>query len=216
MSLVQLESYREKLRKSTFFKYIGKVTRVTGLIIEVKGLNASIGDLCSIEVEGNSKRLLSEVVGFRDNSSVLMSLGELRGISPGCRVMPIGRSYEVEVGEELQGKILGSLGEVLEGEMPKLSGGRYPIQNSPPNPLKRKPITDSLETGIKTIDGLLTCGIGQRIGIFSGSGVGKSTLLGMIARNSSADVNVIALIYILVIIYQFYNLRFQFLFPSPM
>ncbi len=193
MSVVQLGSYRQRLKKTTLFKYTGKVTRVTGLIIEVKGLKASIGDLCSIEITG-SGQLLSEVVGFRDESSILMSLGEIRGISPGCRVVPIGRSFEVDVGEELLGKVIGSLGEVLEGEMPPLSGGRYTIQNTPPNPLKRKPITDILETGIRSIDALLTCGTGQRIGIFSGSGVGKSTLLGMIARNSSADVNVIALI----------------------
>jgi len=194
MNIVQLDSYRQRLEGSTLFKYTGKVTRVTGLIIEAKGLYASIGDLCSIEITGKDNRLIAEVVGFKDKSSILMPLGEIRGISPGCQVAPIGKTFQVNVGEELLGKVLGSLGEVLEGEMPQLSGGSYSIQNEPPNPLRRRPITDILETGIKSIDALLTCGIGQRIGIFSGSGVGKSTLLGMIARNSSADVNVIALI----------------------
>jgi len=123
-----------------------------------------------------------------------MALGDLKGISPGCRVFALGKTFKIAVGEELLGKVVNGLGESLGKEIPTLSGGSYSVQNEPPDPMCRKPIIDVLETGVKTIDALLTCGIGQRMGIFAGSGVGKSTLLGMIARNSSADVNVIGLI----------------------
>ncbi|MBZ4686938.1 MAG: flagellum-specific synthase [Clostridia bacterium] len=194
MTALNLEGYRQRIKKSNLFGFIGKVTRVVGLTIEVKGINASVGELCSIEVAGGGKRLLAEVVGFKENSTLLMPFGELGGIAPGCSVYPLGRSQKIRVGEELLGKVVGSLGEVLQGESLKLTGGSYPIQNDPPNPLSRTAIKDVLETGIKAIDALLTCGKGQRLGIFAGSGVGKSTLLGMIARNSSADVNVIGLI----------------------
>jgi len=118
----------------------------------------------------------------------------LEGISPGCKVFSMGRNFKINVGAGLLGHVVNGLGEVISEEKPGLSGGRYPIHNEPPDPLRRKAITDTLETGIKAVDALLTCGVGQRMGIFAGSGVGKSTLLGMMARNSSADVNVIALI----------------------
>lgn len=193
MQTLKLDKYRNKLEVSTLFEYIGKVTRVVGLIIEVKGIYASIGDICSIEISGRSCKLPAEVVGFKDDSSMLMPLGDLKGISPGCRVFSTGKNFTIAVGHELLGKVLNGLGEFLDDNEP-LSGGNYPIQNEPPGPLRRKQIEDVLETGVKSIDALLTCGVGQRMGIFAGSGVGKSTLLGMIARNSSADVNVIGLI----------------------
>lgn len=194
MNNVDLGTYRKKLKGLDLFGYIGKVTRVVGLIIEVKGISASIGDVCSIEISGQPERLAAEVVGFSDDYSILMPLGDSQGISPGCRVHSMGKSLKINMGEKLLGKVLGGLGEFLDRRLPPLTGQKYPIQNEPPSPLNRKPITDVLETGVKCIDGLLTCGVGQRMGIFAGSGVGKSTLLGMIARNSSADVNVIGLI----------------------
>jgi flagellum-specific ATP synthase len=194
LKTIDLDAYWEKIEGTTLFGFIGKVSRVVGLIIEVKGIYASIGEICSIEISGRSNHLLAEVVGFKDDASMLMPLGDLKGISPGCRVFPKGKSFTIGVGEELLGKVVGGLGDFLEDNCTTLSGGNYSVQNEPPGPLRRKPIGSVLETGVKSIDALLTCGIGQRMGIFAGSGVGKSTLLGMIARNSTADVNVIALI----------------------
>jgi len=194
MNTLKMDIYRDKLQRATLFGYIGKVTRVVGLIMEVKGIYASIGDICSIEIVGRSSQLPAEVVGFKDDSSMLMALGDLKGISPGCRVFALGKTFKIAVGDELLGKVVNGLGECIGQEIPTLSEGTYSVQNEPPDPMRRKAITDVLATGVRSIDSLLTCGIGQRLGIFAGSGVGKSTLLGMIARNSSADVNVIGLI----------------------
>jgi len=194
MNTLKLDIYRDKMQRANLFGYIGKVTRVVGLIMEVKGIYASIGDICSVEIAGRSSQLPAEVVGFKDDSSMLMALGDLKGISPGCRVFALGKTFKIAVGDELLGKVVNGLGECLGKEIPTLSEGSYPVQIEPPDPMRRKPIADVLETGVRSIDALLTCGIGQRMGIFAGSGVGKSTLLGMIARNSSADVNVIGLI----------------------
>lgn len=194
MSAVNLVSIKDRLAARTLFTFVGKVTRVVGLIIEVKGVRASIGDICEIVIEGRERRMTAEVVGFKDDISILMPLGDLEGISPGCQVIPLGKTFTIAVGPEILGNVINGLGEVINQENLALSGGTYPIHSEPPHPLRRKPISDPLETGIKVIDALLTCGVGQRMGIFAGSGVGKSTLLGMMARNSSADVNVIALI----------------------
>lgn len=194
MNTVKLDIYRDRLQRATLFGYIGKVTRVVGLIMEVKGIYASIGDICSVEIAGRTSQLPAEVVGFKDDSSMLMALGDLKGISPGCRVFALGKTFKIAVGDELLGKVVNGLGECLGNEILTLPEGSYSVQMEPPDPMRRKPITDVLETGVRSIDALLTCGIGQRMGIFAGSGVGKSTLLGMIARNSSADVNVIGLI----------------------
>ncbi len=194
MKAIKFDSYYEKLAQTSLFTLAGKVTRVVGLIVEVKGIRASIGDICAIEIADRQKSLIAEVVGFRDDLSVLMPLGDLEGISPGCKVYPQGKNLKIEVGDGLLGHIVNGLGEVISEKKPNLITSRYPIHNEPPDPLRRKTITDKLETGIKAVDALLTFGTGQRMGIFAGSGVGKSTLLGMMARNSSADVNVIALI----------------------
>jgi flagellar protein export ATPase FliI len=187
-------SRQDRLAGKTLFGFAGKVTRVVGLTIEVKGIRSSIGDMCEIVINEQESGIITEIVGFKDNISVLMPLGELKGISPGCKVIPRDKSFNISVGPELLGNVINGLGEVINQEELSLSGGTYPIHNNPPHPLKRKAIDNVLETGVKAIDSLLTCGIGQRMGIFAGSGVGKSTLLGMISRNSSADVNVIALI----------------------
>ncbi len=174
----------------------GKVRQVIGLVIEVSGIRPFIGEICYIH-STNGAAFVAEVVGFRENCSLLMPLGELQGIAPGCVVEPTGKSFSVRVGENLKGKVLDGLGNLLDCGLPPLDpdeGEEYPVNNVPPNPMERQPIESILRTGVKVIDGMLTCGEGQRVGIFSGSGVGKSTLLGMIARHSASDVNVIALI----------------------
>lgn len=170
----------------------GTVKEVIGLTIEVKGIRAFVGELCTIYNQ-EGKAIKCEVVGFREDAVLLMPLGELIGISAGCRVVPERRPLEVNCSEALLGKVLDGLGNPLTDEE-LLLGEPYPLENEPPDPLKRKRITDILPTGVRAIDGFLTVGEGQRIGIFAGSGVGKSTTLGMIAREAEADINVISLI----------------------
>ncbi|QAT39951.1 flagellar protein export ATPase FliI [Clostridium sp. JN-9] len=179
--------------KSTNFNYIeGSVKKVIGLTIEVEGIKSFVGEVCTIYNEKGTP-IYCEVVGFKENNVILMPLGELSGISPGCRVVPSGSLLSVKCSDELFGKVLDGLGRPLESEEVK-HGTMYPLEAEPPNPLKRRRIKNVIPTGIRAIDGFLTCGEGQRIGIFAGSGVGKSTTLGMIARYAEADVNVIALI----------------------
>jgi len=192
---VDLSPWRSRLKEARLLKLTGRVARVIGLTVEVQGINASIGEVCGIVVPGEPEPVRAEVVGFRDGSTLLMPLGELRGIYQGCKVVPGGRSFTVKVGEKLLGRVLNGLGEAMDGLGP-LNGcfADLPVDNRPPNPLMRRRITEVFSTGVRAVDALLTCGRGQRIGIFSGSGVGKSTLLGMISRYGSADVNVIALI----------------------
>jgi len=169
----------------------GSVKEVIGLTIEVQGVKAFVGELCTIyNQEGNP--IKCEVVGFREDAVLLMPLGELIGIAPGCRVVPERRPLEVKCSENLLGMVLDGLGNPLEEDL--VQGEAYPLENQPPDPLKRKRITEILPTGVRAIDGFLTVGEGQRIGIFAGSGVGKSTTLGMIAREAEADINVISLI----------------------
>lgn len=175
------------------FKYVeGIVKKVIGLTIEVQGIRAFVGEVCMIYNEKN-KAITCEVVGFKEDDVILMPLGELNGIAPGCRVVPSRKPLSVKCSEKLFGKVLNGLGVPLNGEK-ILKGEEYPLDTSPPDPLKRRRITEPIETGIRAIDGFLTCGEGQRIGIFAGSGVGKSTTLGMIAREAKADVNVISLV----------------------
>jgi FliI/YscN family ATPase len=172
----------------------GRVVRITGLVVEAAGIDVGLGEICSISSLSDGRSVLAEVCGFHDKGVLLMSLGELEGIHPGSMVVPLGRSMGVQVGESLLGRILDGLGQPIDGG-PKLElTERMPLAAEPPNPLHRQVITEPLETGVRVIDGLLTIGRGQRIGIFAGSGVGKSTLLGMIARQAKADVNVIALL----------------------
>ena len=171
----------------------GKVTEVIGLVITSEGPAVRLGEVCLIETQGGGF-VRAEVVGFRESRVLLMPLGEMNGIAPGAEVIATGTDLEVEVGEELLGRIVGGLGQPIDGKGELGTGVFYPVYNTPPDPLRRKRIDQVLPTGVKAIDGLLTCGRGQRIGIFAGSGVGKSTLLGMIARYAEADVNVIALI----------------------
>lgn len=170
----------------------GIVKKVIGLTIEVQGIKAFIGELCIIYNEQNLG-INCEVVGFKDDFVVLMPLDELIGISPGCRVVPMRKPLSVKCSDKLLGQIIDGLGKPLRGEE-FLEGEEYPLENNPPDPLRRLRIKEIMPTGVRAIDGFITCGDGQRIGIFAGSGVGKSTTLGMIAREAKADVNVIALI----------------------
>lgn len=171
----------------------GKVSQLKGLIVEATSVHGAVGDLCRIQL-GNGQTVLAEIVGFRDNRVWLIPLGETIGISPGCRVQPVNSALNVSVDDNLLGRILDGLGNPIDGLGVVGSKNRLPIHNSPPDSLRRSRIEKPFMTGIKAIDGLLTLGKGQRAGIFAGSGVGKSVLLGMMARLSDADVNVIALI----------------------
>ncbi|WP_018660061.1 flagellar protein export ATPase FliI [Heyndrickxia acidiproducens] len=178
------------------FKHYGKVKRVIGLLIESQGPDSSVGDVCFIHVDNKktNKTILAEVAGFRDGNVILMPYTNIQDISPGSLVEATGRPMQIKAGLALLGKAIDSLGNPLD-LTPLPSGLKsIPIDRTPPNPLKRPPIREPIELGVRAIDSLLTVGMGQRIGIFAGSGVGKSTLLGMIARNTNADLNVIALI----------------------
>jgi len=172
----------------------GSVAKVIGLTIEVEGINASVGELCQILPGKNQQPMAAEVVGFHDDRTVVMPYGELAGIQAGCEVIASGRLFDLPVGEALLGRVIDGLGVPIDDLGRIQASGRALIQNAPPHPLKRTRIDEVFATGVRAIDGVLTCGKGQRMGIFAGSGVGKSTLMGMIARYSSADVNVIALI----------------------
>jgi len=189
-----LRKYHDLLKKSNYVRYYGKVSKVVGLTIESDGPEVDVGELCMIHASKGRRKIRSEVVGFRDNKVLLMPLGEMTGVGPGNLVVASGTVLKVGVGDDLTGRVLDGLGYPLDDKDPFKPTQYYPIDSKPPHPLKRKRITEPLVLGIKTIDGLLTVGKGQRIGIFAGSGVGKSTLMGMIARNTKADINVIALI----------------------
>lgn len=175
-------------------RVLGRVTKVIGLTIESAGPDARLGEVCWLYPKGRGAAVQAEVVGFRDERVLLMPLGDMEGVAPGCEVQSTGKSFAVEVGRGLLSRVIDGLGRPLDGRGPLGAGVSQPVYRTPPNPLSRRRIKAPLEMGVRAIDGCLSCGLGQRIGIFSGSGVGKSTLLGMIARNTAADVNVIALI----------------------
>lgn len=170
----------------------GRVKKIIGLTVEVEGIKAFVGELCVIYNQVN-KPVNCEVVGFKDKEVILMALGELTLIAPGCKVISKGIPLSVMCSDNLLGKVLDGLGNPIDNSDAVL-GDRYNLNNELPDPMKRKKIRNIMETGVRAIDAFTTCGEGQRIGIFAGSGVGKSTTLGMIARNAKADVNVIALI----------------------
>jgi len=172
----------------------GKVTKVIGLVIEANGPASRIGAICDIHPMGNQPAIRAEIQGFRGNRVLLMPLEEIRGIGPGSLVVAHNERATIAVGDGLLGRVIDGLGNPIDGKGPIPSKAAYPIYGNPINPLERKRINQPLDIGIRAINGLLSVGCGQRMGIFSGSGVGKSVLMGMIARNTSADVNVIALI----------------------
>lgn len=188
------QKFFDKLEQIDPVRPMGKVEQVIGLVLQASGPDASIGEICWIYPMHDRERVLAEVVGFRDGRMLLMPLGELHGVGPGCAVVPTGRDFQVPVGQHLMGRVLDGLARPLDGKGPLSSMGAVPAHREPPDPMSRLRINEALSTGVRAIDGLLTLGRGQRVGIFAGSGVGKSTLMGMVARDSDADVNVIALV----------------------
>ena len=190
---IDLSRYHDVLEKN-YIKKLGRVSQVVGLTIESTGPDVNIGQTCRIKSARSGEEILSEVVGFKDNHILLMPLGSMGGIGPGSVVEALDNPITIKVSESLLGRALDGLGSPMDGKGDIVDGDEFFTSNPPPNPLHRNRIKEPLPIGVKAIDGLLTIGKGQRIGIFAGSGVGKSTLMGMIARNTRADINVIALI----------------------
>jgi len=194
------DEYRQKVARFDPVLQNGKVAQVIGLVIESIGPSAMLGEICDIyydranHYDPSKPPIKAEVVGFRDNRVLLMSLGVMEGIKPGSDVVATRQTQNVMVGDALLGRMLDGLGQPMDGGPPLNLLRTYPLHAAPPNAVTRPRINKSLQTGVRALDGCLTLGKGQRLGIFSGSGVGKSTLMGMIARNTSADVNVIALV----------------------
>ncbi len=195
MMKLNIKKFTDAVDSCESIKMSGKITQVIGLVIESQGPNVSMGELCYICSRfPGVEPIPAEVVGFREGHVLLMPVGEMQGIGPGCEVISAQRTLKVKVGPELLGRVLDGLGEPMDGKGPLLCKEEYPLQAAPPAPLTRPRIKDSLYVGVRAIDGLITMGSGQRIGIMAGSGVGKSTLLSMIARNTEADISVIALV----------------------
>lgn len=185
--------YLEQLAVLDTHRLDGRVTEVVGLVVEATVPNGSVGDLCTIEIEGGEP-VRAEVMGFRSGKMLLMPLDNTMGVSVGSRVTLNTKRLTVPVGRQLLGRIIDSMGRPIDGKGPINTATQRSVYNLPLNPMVRKRITEPFSTGIRAIDGLLTMGRGQRVGIFSGSGVGKSVLIGMIARHTDADINVIGLI----------------------
>ncbi len=192
---LSFNSYHSLLEKTCHLRAIGKVTKVVGLVTESLGPLSNLGSVCEIYPQGLSgRKVQSEILGFRDNRVLMMPLEDIRGISPGSLVIAGKQQASIQVGDNLIGRIVDGTGNPIDGKGPVACDSEYPLYSEPMNPLVRNRIKKSLDIGIRAINGLLTIGCGQRVGIFAGSGVGKSVLLGMIAKWTSADVNVIALI----------------------
>ncbi len=183
-----------QLAEKTYFKRLGKIVKIVGLTIESVGPDAKLNDLCRIIIDPEKNiSVMAEVVGFRDKRLLLMPFDNVDGIGVGCTIENTGHPLTVPVGDGLLGHILDGIGRPTDAETIN-SADEYPVEAQPPDPMNRKIIDEVLPLGVKAVDGLITVGKGQRIGIFAGSGVGKSTLMGMFARNTKADINVIALI----------------------
>jgi flagellum-specific ATP synthase len=187
------EALNNVVERAQILQVSGRVTQVVGLVVEANGPNARVGELCMIE-SSQKEMIHAEVVGFRGDRVLLMPLGELSGVRAGCLVRGTGHCLRVPVGDGLLGRVIDGIGQPMDDMGPLPVDEHYPIYATPPNALHRRVIHRRMATGVRAIDGVLTIGEGQRMGIFAGSGVGKSTLMGMVARNCSADVNVIALV----------------------
>ncbi|MGY8766064.1 MAG: FliI/YscN family ATPase [Nitrospinaceae bacterium] len=190
---IDIKKYRSFVESNSFVKKTGKVSQIIGLLIESNGPGVSIGSICTIQSK-NRPPVEAQVVGFRDNKTLLMPLGDIYGIAPGCTIEVTEEQPSFSVSSEMIGRVLDGNGKPIDGKGPIPLGTNYPIMGTPLNPLCRERIKQPLDVGVRSINGLLTCAKGQRIGIMAGTGVGKSMLLGMIARNTEAAVNVIALI----------------------
>lgn len=189
-----LSQYMQDVRQSSTVCMHGRIVKVTGLAMESVGPPVRLGEVCMVHSGSATPTLETEVVGFSGEKVILLALGNMNGVSTTSKVVATGRRLSVRVGPELLGRVLDGLGRPIDGLGPIRCGRFYPIDASSPDPLKRRVIEQPLPVGIRAIDGLITCGTGQRMGIFAGSGVGKSSLLGMMARNTQADLNVIALV----------------------
>jgi flagellum-specific ATP synthase len=188
------EYYCNKINNVDPIIHRGVIQNIIGLIIESHGPSVSLGDLCYISPNNKSKYGKAEVVGFKNNHVLLMPLHDINGYHPGSKVVASKKTLSIPVGDDLLGRVINGLGEPIDGKGPVFTEESRSIYQDPPKPLLRQPIKNVISTGVKSIDAFTTVGMGQRMGIFAGSGVGKSVLLGMIARNTSADINVIALI----------------------
>ena len=193
MAPVDLSKYRERLERAGAVACRGSVVRVTGLTVESKGPPVGIGQQCEIRM-ADGRRVMAEVVGFNHELRVLLPLEPIEGIAPNDQVVAQERPRRIALGPGVLGRVLDGLGRPIDGRGPLQGPDARAIENTSPPPLSRRPITEPLAFGLRVFDGILTCGKGQRLGIFAGSGVGKSTLLGEIARSSEADVNVLALV----------------------
>ena len=190
----RLDGLLRRIQETQVIRNHGRVVQLIGLVIESEGPLTAVGEICRIESARHDGSTLAEVVGFRNHHVLLMPLGEIHGIHPGSEVIALGTSLRVPVGESLKGRVIDGLGRPLDGLGDLETDDAINLNAPPPHPLKRQRIRNTFRTGIKAIDTFTPCGRGQRLGIFAGSGVGKSTLLGMIASQAEADVNVIALI----------------------
>lgn len=192
--MINLNNYKDIINKTPMMRYLGKVIQIIGLIIEADGPKGCIGDLCYISTNEKEDYISAEIVGFKEDRILLMPLGTMEGLRPGANVINTGSSMKIQVGPQLLGRVLDGLGRPIDNLGEINSQSLYSTQAEVINPLKRSLIREPLSLGIRSVDGFNTIGKGQRVGIFAGSGVGKSTTLAMMAKNTSADLNVIALI----------------------
>ena len=191
---ITFDAFHKVAKECTTIKMHGRVSQVVGLTIESEGPAVQVDELCYIYDKNGGKPVRAEVVGFKASKVMLMPLGELGGIGPGCEVRATGKPLSIKVGPKILGRVLDGLGNPIDGKGPLEYETEYPVYAEPPNPFTRPRINRPLSLGVRVIDSCLTFGRGQRVGIFAGSGVGKSTTLSMIARNTEASVNVLALI----------------------
>jgi flagellum-specific ATP synthase len=192
--VIDLSRYETILRRVNPIRVNGKVSEIIGLMVQGHGPAASIGDVCGIVPVNGDQPLEAEVVGFKNGRVLLMPLESIQGLGPGCKILSMGRKAGIGVGKGLLGRVINGLGNPIDNKGPIQFEDEYPIYADPINPLDRGRIKEPMDLGIRALNALFTCGQGQRMGIFAGSGVGKSVLMGMIARNTKADVNVIGLI----------------------
>jgi flagellum-specific ATP synthase len=194
VSAPSLENAFGGLQRADLHGRQGRVSNLIGLIVEATGVEAEVGEICRVDTGRHSAPVPAEVVGFRDSRTLLMPLGELHGIGPGAAVEATGEQLRITVGDELLGRVVDALGRPIDDFGYEVDGDQRSTLSAPPSPLERPAIDDRISLGVRALDSLVPCGRGQRLGIFAGSGVGKSSTLGMIARSTNADVNVIALV----------------------
>ncbi|MCP4703042.1 MAG: EscN/YscN/HrcN family type III secretion system ATPase, partial [candidate division Zixibacteria bacterium] len=194
MKTIPYNLYTRRIEEISTIKHSGRVVKIVGLIVESEGPAVSINDLCQIENPETGKKINAEVIGFRDSRILLMPLGPVTGITPGSVVISTGEQLRISVGDELIGRVIDGLGRPIDGKGPFMCSTTRTIDAEPIPALKRKRIDKAIRTGISVVDIMASIGQGQRLGVFSGSGVGKSVMIGMMARGSSADINIIALV----------------------